>query len=116
VGIITKCAALSIAIWGALSLGEFAGNLRLKKGHHVIKTSAYRWVRHPLYAGLIFWCGGGLLFFKSLLFLILIALVPAVYFEAKTEEESLIEAYGEEYKSYRTSTGMFFPKVFKGRK
>jgi protein-S-isoprenylcysteine O-methyltransferase Ste14 len=113
VGAVLMCISLSIAIWGALSLGEFAGDLRLKKGHRVVKTGAYRWVRHPLYSTLIFWCAGNLLFFKSFLFLILIALVPAIYFEARAEEKSLIEAFGEEYESYRATTGMFFPKVFK---
>ena len=114
-GVVLICVALFIAFWGAFSLGEFAGDLRLKKGHRVIKTGAYRYLRHPLYAALIFWCAGSLLFFKSFLFLILIALVPAIYFEAKAEEKSLIEAFGEEYENYRSTTGMFFPRVFKGR-
>ena len=112
VGVILQCAALSIAIWGALSLGEFAGDLRLKKGHKVVKTGAYHYIRHLLYAGLILWCVGSLLFFKSFLFLILVALVPATYLEAKAEERALIEAFGEEYDGYRAATGMFFPEVF----
>ena len=115
VGVVLKCGALSIAIWGAFSLGEFAGDLRLKKGHRVIKTGAYHYVRHPLYAALIFWCAGSLLFFKSFLFLLLAVLVPANYLEAKVEEKALIETFGGEYESYRAITGMFFPKVFKGR-
>ena len=114
-GVVLICAAASIAIWGAFSLGEFAGDLRLKKGHRVIQTGAYHWVRHPLYSGLIFWCAGCLLFFKSFLFLILIALVPVIYLEAKSEEKALIGAFGEEYENYYASTGMFFPKVFKRR-
>jgi len=116
VGVILICTSGFLAIWGAFSLGEFAGDLRLKKGHKVVKTGAYHYVRHPLYAALIFWCVGSLLFFKSFLFLILVILVPAVYLEAKAEEKSLIEAFGEEYESYRATTGMFFPKVFKGEK
>ena len=115
VGVVLQCAALFIAMWGALSLGEFAGDLRLKKGHRVIKTGAFRHMRHPLYAALIFWCVGSFLFFKSFLFLILVVLVPAIYFEAKLEEKALISAFGEEYESYRAASGMFFPKVFKGR-
>jgi protein-S-isoprenylcysteine O-methyltransferase Ste14 len=115
IGVVLISAALPIAIWGAFSLGEFAGDLRLKKGHRVIKTGAFRYMRHPLYAGLISWCAGSLLFFKSFLFLILIALAPAIYFEAKAEKKRLIEASGEKYESYRSTTGMFFPKVFKRR-
>jgi len=113
VGVVLKCAALFIAIWGAFSLGEFAGDLRLKKGRRVIKTGAYRYMRHPLYTGIIFWCAGSLLFFKSFFFLILVVLMPAIYLEAKSEEKALIETFGEEYESYRASTGMFFPRVSK---
>ncbi len=115
-GVVLTCAALSVAIWGALFLGEFAGDLRLKKRHKVIKTGAYRWVRHPLYASLIFWCAGSLLFFKSYLFLILFALVPAIYLEAKSEEKALISAFSEEYEGYRATAGMFFHEIFKRRK
>ena len=109
------CISLSIAIWGAFSLGEFAGDLRLKSGHKVVKTGAYHYIRHPLYAGLIFWCIGSLLFFKSFLFLIFVVLVSAIYLEAKSEEKALISAFSEEYESYRATTGMFLPKVFKER-
>jgi len=115
IGIVLICGSMVPGLWGILSLGEFTADIRLAEGHRVVKTGAYRWMRHPLYAGLIFWCAGSLLFFKSFLFLILVVLVPAIYLEVKAEEKSLIEAFGEEYESYRTSTGMFFPKILVGR-
>ena len=46
----------------------------------------------------------------SVLFLILFALIPAVYVEAKREEKLLVEAFGEEYERYQELVGMFFPK------
>jgi len=36
-----------------------------------------------------------------------------ICFEAKAEEKALIGVFGEEYESYRASTGVFFPRVFK---
>ena len=101
-------------LWGPLSLGEFTGDFRLAKEHRVVKTGAFRWVRHPMYAALIFLCAGSLLFFKSLLFLILFVLIPAAYVKARGEERLLIEAFDEEYKRYRRVTGMFFPKFQRG--
>jgi protein-S-isoprenylcysteine O-methyltransferase Ste14 len=98
------------ALGGVLSLGEFTADLRLAARQKVEKTGVYRWVRHPLYAALIFCCAGSLLFFKSFLFLILFALIPAVYVEAKREEKLLVEAFGEEYERYQDVVGMFFPK------
>jgi|GEM_PF-2664086 Putative protein-S-isoprenylcysteine methyltransferase len=115
IGIILICTSMFFGLWGVLSLGELTADIRLAEEHRVVKTGAYYWVRHPLYSAIIFCCAGGLLFFKSFLFLILVVLVPAIYFEAKREEKLLIEASGEEYESYRATTGMFFPKVFPGK-
>ncbi len=115
IGAILICLAMVLGIWGLFSLKEFTADIQLAEEHRVVKTGAFRWVRHPLYASLIFWCAGSLLFFESFLFLILVALVTAIYFEAKREEKLLIEASGGEYESYRATTGMFFPKVFPGK-
>ncbi len=102
-----------LGIWGVLSLREFTADIRLTEGHKIVRTGAYRWVRHPLYAALIYWCVGNFLFFKSPFFLILFALIPVAYLEAKREEKLLMEAFGEEYKKYRNVTGMFFPKFLR---
>ena len=83
-GIVLKCAALFIAIRAAFFLSEFAGGLGLKGGASSSKN----------------WC---------------FSLGEAsFYLEAKAEEKSLIEAFSEEYESYRASSGMF-PKVSKSR-
>jgi protein-S-isoprenylcysteine O-methyltransferase Ste14 len=103
-------------LWGPLSLGEFTADFRLAEEHRVVKTGAYRWVRHPMYAALIFCCAGSLLFFKSFLFLILLALMPTAYVKARGEERLLIEAFGEEYVKHRRVTGMFFLKFQRGGK
>jgi len=38
---------------------------------------------------------------------------PRIYFKSKVEEKAFIGVLGEEYESYRASTGVFFPRVFK---
>ena len=116
IGVVLISASMLPGLGGVLSLGQLTADLRLTEGHQVVKTGFYRWIRHPMYAALIFWCIGSLLFFKSFLFLILVALVPTAYFEAKREEKLLIEAFGKEYESYRSCTGIFFPKLFRRRK
>jgi len=110
IGLILICSSMVPAVWGCLSLGKLTADIRLAEEHRVVKTGVYRWIRHPMYAALIFWCAGSLLFFKSLLFLILFALIPAAYVEARRQEKLLIEAFGEEYERYRDVVGMFFPK------
>ncbi len=101
--------------WGMVSLGEFLLPrwTRLKHDHSVIKTGAYRYLRHPLYASRILAYLGLLLFFDNFLLLLVIFLIPLLYLQARQEEKVLIEVFGEEYKSYQAFTGMFFPKIFR---
>ncbi len=104
------------AWWAVASLGEFNEPrwLPLKQGHAVVKTGAYRYIRHPLYASRTLLYLGLFLFFENLLFLLIfLSSGLLVYFQAKSEENLLVKVFGEEYKSYQEASGMFFPPVFK---
>ncbi len=82
-----------------------------RKEHTLVTSGPYRWVRHPFYVG------GGLgiaaislvtanayLAVAGLLVLILLAV------RTRTEEEKLIERFGDEYRQYMRRTGRFFPR------
>ncbi len=100
--------------WAIASLGEFNQPrwARLKQGHTVVKTGAYRYIRHPQYVSKIMTYLGLFLFFKDFLFLpVFLISVLLFYFQAKSEEKLLIQVFGEEYKNYQATTGMFLPLV-----
>lgn len=86
----------------------------LSKNHRLIQKGPYKIVRHPLYVSYLLILVG-----LSLILLIYWLLIPAifiiigVYPTAKTEEEFLIQKYGEEYIKYKRNVGMFFPKFKK---
>jgi methanethiol S-methyltransferase len=70
----------------------------------------YRFVRHPLYAGLLLglWCvsvmtAGRLLFALGLSAYILIGIA--------FEERDLVQQFGDRYRSYREQIGMLFPRA-----
>ena len=44
-----------------------------------------------------------------------VVFIPFMYYRAKQEEKELIKTF-KEYKKYRKETGMFFPKIIRGKK
>ena len=87
---------------------------RLKQGHTVVKTGVYRYLRHPQYASKMLAYLGLFLFFKDFLFLLVFfCSVLLFYLQAKSEEKLLIQVFGEEYKNYQATSGMFLPLVFR---
>ena len=100
--------------WAIVSMGELNEPrwAHLKQGHTVIKTGAYCYLRHPQYASKMLAYLGLFLFFKDFLFLLIFfCSVLLFYFQAKAVEKLLIQVFGEEYKNYHATTGMFFPLV-----
>jgi len=77
----------------------------------LVTGGPYRLIRHPNFAGLISMNIAYLFFFRTLwLVPLIIAFVSLWYLEAKHEEMILIERFGNEYKEYMRTTGMFFPR------
>jgi protein-S-isoprenylcysteine O-methyltransferase Ste14 len=53
-GIALTAAGLLFAIWARAYLGRnWSGAVTVKVGHQLIRTGPYRWVRHPIYSGMI---------------------------------------------------------------
>lgn len=114
-GMALLVASMCESWWAIASMGEFNQPRweHLKQGHTVVKTGAYRYLRHPQYASKMLVYLGLFLFFKDFLFLLVFfCSVLLFYFQAKSEEKLLIQVFGEEYKNYQATTGMFLPPPF----
>ncbi len=97
------------------------------KDTKLITDGIYQYIRNPLYTGVFLFEAGAVLNFlingvlKSsaaipLLILGTITLLYAVFFNitmALQESSKLEEQFGEEYRYYKSYTGMFFPKPAK---
>lgn len=82
-----------------------------KDGGELIKTGLYRFVRHPVYTGIILTVRGYGLYRESLWkVLVSIALWVLFYYKSKYEEGLLMRRY-EDYKGYMKTTGRFFPFI-----
>jgi protein-S-isoprenylcysteine O-methyltransferase Ste14 len=99
--------------WTLRSLGpNLTDTVVTREAHTLVTRGPYRWVRHPFYDCMA-------------LFVVSIALMMANWFvivgggvmftllaiRSRTEEQKLLERFGEPYRSYRNATGRFLPKM-----
>jgi protein-S-isoprenylcysteine O-methyltransferase Ste14 len=110
-GLVIATAAL--LIWTLRSLGpNLTDTVVTRTVHALVTRGPYRWVRHPFYDCMA-------------LFILAIALMMANWFvmasgiftfmllaiRSRTEEDKLLERFGEPYRAYRAATGRFLPKL-----
>ena len=87
--------------------------LSIEKTTQLIKVGAYRYIRHPLYASLLYLAWGVFLKHPSLLGAGLgIIATLALYLTARAEEVENLEQFGAEYAEYMGQTKMFIPLIF----
>jgi protein-S-isoprenylcysteine O-methyltransferase Ste14 len=78
------------------------------------ETGPYRFVRHPIYFGLVLLTAGEAIAFGSwpALLIVLFGIVPTFAWRARTEEKVLCRVFGERYAAYRQRTRLIVPYVF----
>lgn len=85
----------------------------IKNHHQLITEGLYKYVRHPIYGGLLVAITGAFLVAKTFLFIptFLFLLIVMVKF-AKREEKLLRNYFGDEYGAYMQKTKMFIPFIY----
>ncbi len=105
-----------LLIWVHRTLGEnFAAPGITQARQTLITTGPYHWMRHPMYTtffttslAFVLVTGNWFVAIVCLLFGILIRSVT------RTEEQTLIEKFGDAYREYMKQTGRFLPRFFQG--
>lgn len=102
---------LVVLVWAARNLGSALTPLLLPNGAGLTAHGAYRWMRHPIYTGVMLACLGAAIGSGTVL-AYAATIVVAVFFEAKTrlEERWLVGAY-DGYAAYAARTGKFVPGI-----
>ena len=87
--------------------------LGIEKTTHLVRTGAYRFIRHPLYASLLALAWGALLKAPSWPGILLAAAATgALFLTARAEEQENLRNFGAGYAAYMLETRMFIPFVF----
>ncbi len=83
-----------------------------KQSATLIQSGLYRYMRHPIYSGILMAFFGLALTNGSIVqAIIVIALYILFYYKSSYEEQRLLETFSE-YEAYRQRTGRFFPSLF----
>jgi protein-S-isoprenylcysteine O-methyltransferase Ste14 len=114
VGLAIELAGLSIAIWARRHLGRnWSGEITIKQDHQLIRTGPYRYLRHPIYTGILTMFVGLTLATGEWLGLVGLAVAVIAYWrKTRMEEATLNAAFGAEYDAYRRDTWAVVPGVF----
>lgn len=112
-GVALTAAGIGFAIWARLYLGgNWSGAVTVKVGHELVRTGPYRFVRHPIYTGLITaLLGTGLLRAQVRSLIAIVLIYVGFKMKSKIEERTMIETFGTAYQEYRQSTGAIIPKL-----
>ncbi|MGB9469763.1 MAG: isoprenylcysteine carboxylmethyltransferase family protein [Candidatus Acidiferrum sp.] len=112
-GLLLTAIGVAISIWARLSLGSnWSGMVTLKQDHVLIRNGLYRWIRHPIYTGILLGMVGSAMIRGHLRGWIGVTIVLAgFYFKARREERFLREEFGPGFDEHSRNTGMFLPKL-----
>jgi len=112
VGLILFACGLALAIWARIYLGRNWGMPMTQRAEPELVTSGpYRYVRHPIYSGLLLALLGTALA-TNLYFLIALVLVGFYFvYSATVEERTMTGSFPADYPSYKEHTKMLIPFV-----
>ena len=113
IGTVLFACGIAFAVWARLHLGRNWGAPTSQRAEPELITSGpYRFVRHPIYSGLLLALLGTALV-DSLFSLIVVAvLMVYFYYCGRVEERNLIAAFPNDYPEYRQRTKMLVPFLF----
>ena len=115
VGIIVIWAGLVLRFWSIQTLGKFfRTTVMIQKGHRVVKSGPYRYVRHPSYIGLLLVTLGVAIGMGNWIGLILMVLIVFIALRKRIilEEKVLQKSLGGEYQSYIKNTKKLIPFIY----
>jgi protein-S-isoprenylcysteine O-methyltransferase Ste14 len=92
--------------------GNWSSVVTVKQDHELIRAGPYRWVRHPIYAGLLAALLGSMVAQGEVRGLIALALFMfAIFRRVALEERFLKEEFGSLYAAYRREVPCLVPSL-----
>lgn len=106
-------AGFAICWWARIHLGRsWSWGVTLKEAHAIVQSGPYRFVRHPIYSGLILaGAATAVLEAKVLAAAGYAAMTAGLLIKARLEERFLRSQLGASFDLYAARTGMVFPRL-----
>jgi protein-S-isoprenylcysteine O-methyltransferase Ste14 len=112
IGAVVFVSGIALAVWARVHLGGNWGMPMTQKAEPELVTSGpYRFVRHPIYSGLLAGVLGTALL-TNLTGLVIVAVLGGYfYYSASVEEKNLTATFPTAYPAYRARTKMLIPFI-----
>jgi protein-S-isoprenylcysteine O-methyltransferase Ste14 len=112
-GLVLIAVGLGLAVWARVYLGRNWGMPMTEKAQPELVTSGpYRFVRHPIYSGLLVAMLGSALAATLYWLIILVGLGGYFVYSARVEEGLMTRSFPEAYPAYRARSKMLLPFIF----
>jgi len=114
IGVIVEAAGILLAIWARRHLGRnWSAAVRIGEGHELIRSGPYRFLRHPIYTGVLCIAGGIAISWGQYHALVGLAMIIAAYIrKTRLEDEILQREFGDAYVDYRRHTWGLVPLIY----
>lgn len=98
--------------WMFHALGlNVTDTVAVREHGRLVTSGPYRYVRHPMYAGLIpIWSGLTLVTGNAIVAVAGVVAFAILVLRTRIEERNLVARYGDAYRAYQACTGAFFPR------
>lgn len=113
VGLALFAAGLGLAVWARVRIGRnWGAPMSRKDDPELVTTGPYRWVRHPIYSGIILAMIGTAVALSPL-WLVPVAILGGYFvYSATREERYMATRFPDAYPAYKRSTKMLVPFLF----
>jgi protein-S-isoprenylcysteine O-methyltransferase Ste14 len=106
-------AGLAFCVWARFVIADnWSSDVQLKRDHELIVEGPYRWVRHPIYTGLLLAFIGSALAVGEWRGALAVAIVALAFWRKLRREEAVMRRqFGETYDRYAASVPALIPFV-----
>lgn len=114
-GLVVMVVGQLLRWWSMATLGRlFTINVAIRRGHHVIESGPYRFVRHPSYSAILLVHIGAALCLGNVLsdIALLVPVAASLAYRMRVEEHVLCSALGTDYRQYMVRTKRLVPGLY----
>jgi protein-S-isoprenylcysteine O-methyltransferase Ste14 len=111
-GALVCVAGLGVTIWARVTLGgNWSSDVQFKEDHQLVSKGPYRFVRHPIYTGILIMCSAQAIQFGRLHFWLGWLIVFVGLWIKLKQEEAVMLRHFPEYSDYRKQVKAIVPFV-----
>jgi protein-S-isoprenylcysteine O-methyltransferase Ste14 len=112
-GILLTAAGVAFAIWARAHLGKYwSAQVTIRQEHRLIRTGPYKFIRHPIYTGMLLALLGTVLAVGEYRAILGFAIILLGFIKKARKEESFMQTqFGAGFEEHKRQTGFFFPRL-----